>query len=109
VDEEAPALHDGRSQVIGLAFRVKIAAKVRSRLAMMPEHWAERLAHRLQELAELAEIHPVSHAREAPVTLQMVVDRLRVHYEVDRDRRQLTVTGLTELRRDEDPGPFGAS
>jgi hypothetical protein len=88
---------------------VKIAAKVRAKVGALPEHWAERLAHRLQELAELAELHPISHAREAPVTLQMVVDRLRVHYEVDRDRRELTVTGLTALRRDEQSGPSGLS
>ena len=62
-----------------------------------------------QELAELAEIHPICHAREAPITMQMVVDRLQVEYEVDRDRRLLTVTALSErvAGRDEN-GSSGA-
>lgn len=90
-----------------MAFRVKIAERVRPRVAALPEGWANVLAHRLKQLADLAEIHPVSHAFQAPVSLQMVVERLRVHYEVDRDRRLLTVTELAPLPEtgsEQDPG-----
>lgn|GEM_PF-4731263 len=89
---------------------MNIAAQLRGKVTALPAGWADRLAHRLKELAELAEIHPICHAREAPITMQMVVDRLQVEYEVDRDRRLLTVTALSERvpGRDEDPGSSGA-
>lgn len=85
---------------------MNIAAQVRARVAALPGDWAERLTHHLKELADLAEIHPICHAREAPVQLQMWMDRLQVDYEVDRDHRLLTVTGLSflSLAASKDPG-----
>lgn len=94
-----------------MPFRVKLADKVRTKLRFLPKTWSERLAERMRELADLAEIHPISRAHEGPVPMQLMVDGLQVQYEVDRDRRQLTVTELaaSQAGNDEDSGSFNVA
>jgi hypothetical protein len=77
-------------------------------LARYPRAWSDQLTERLREIADLAEVYPVSRARQGPVSMRTRVEGLHVQYEVDRDKRQLLVVDLA-VDRSEDQNPGGES